>query len=129
MAKTGIGVIGLGRMGQVYGSHVARKIDNAMLVAVADPRTEALTQFSSSVSGVTTYADYHELLANPKVEGVIIASPTSTHRDVVIDAAAAKKAIFCEKPTALTLKATDEMIATVQKAGVMFQVGFMRRFD
>src|SRR5690606_4690673 len=48
---------------------------------------------------------------------------------VVIAAAEAGKAIFCEKPTALTLAETDEMIAAVKKAGVMFQVGFMRRFD
>lgn len=129
MAKTGIGVIGLGRMGQVYADFVARRIDNAALIAVADPRAEALTQFAGSVSGVTTYPDYHDLLANPNVEGVVVTSPTSTHRDVVIDVAQAKKAIFCEKPTALTLKATDEMIAAVQQAGVLFQVGFMRRFD
>jgi predicted dehydrogenase len=69
------------------------------------------------------------LLANPEIEGVIIATPTSTHHDVVIAAAQAQKAIFCEKPTALTLSATDNMIRAVEKAGVAFQVGFMRRFD
>ena len=90
-AKTGIAVIGLGHMGQVYGYHVARQIDSAMLVAVAGPRSEALMQFSGTVSGVTTYADYHEQLTNPSVAGVIVASPTSIHRDVVIDVAAAKK--------------------------------------
>jgi predicted dehydrogenase len=69
------------------------------------------------------------LLAQPDIQGVIIASPTSTHYDVVIAAAQAGKAIFCEKPTSLTLATTDEMVDAVNKAGVMFQVGFMRRFD
>jgi predicted dehydrogenase len=47
----------------------------------------------------------------------------------VLDAAAAGKAIFCEKPPALTLAETDEMIAAADRAGVHLQVGFMRRFD
>jgi predicted dehydrogenase len=81
------------------------------------------------VGGIRAYADFHDLLHDPQVQGVIIASPTSTHRDVVIAAADAGKAIFCEKPTALTLSATDEMLAAVERAGVVFQVGFMRRFD
>lgn len=129
MSEIGIGVIGLGRMGQVYAYHTARQIDGAALIAVADPRIETTGYFASQVSGVQVYADYHDLLLNPAVEGVIVASPTSTHRDVVIAAAEAGKAIFCEKPTALTLATTDEMIAAVERAGVLFQVGFMRRFD
>ncbi|MBI5928006.1 MAG: Gfo/Idh/MocA family oxidoreductase [Chloroflexi bacterium] len=129
MAKIGIGVIGIGRMGQVYASHVASQIEDATLVAVADaypPTLEAFTAKSNSVKG---YSDYHDLLADKEIQGVIVATSTSTHRDVVLAAAAAGKAIFCEKPTALTLAATDEMLTAVHKAGVMFQVGFMRRFD
>lgn len=129
MAKIGIGVIGLGRMGRVYGTFVAAHMSDARLVAVSDSRPEAMQDFTQSTSGVKTYTDYHDLLADPSVTGVIVVTPTSTHRDVVIAAAAANKAIFCEKPTALTLKETDEMVDAVEKAGVMFQVGFMRRFD
>lgn len=126
MTNIGIGVIGLGRMGRVYGSYIASQIEGAQLVAVSDSRPEALAEFSNIAR---TYTDYRDLLADPAVDGVIVATPTSTHRDVVIAAAQAGKAIFCEKPTALTLTATDEMIAAIEKAGVMFQVGFMRRFD
>jgi scyllo-inositol 2-dehydrogenase (NAD+) len=129
MSKTGIGVIGLGRMGRVYATHTARQIEGATLIAVADPSQPALDQFTAQVPGVQVHADYHDLLANPQVQGVVIASPTSTHPAVVIDAAQAGKAIFCEKPLALTLKETDEITAAVQKAGVLLQVGFMRRFD
>lgn len=129
MAKIRIGVIGLGRMGQVYALHTAHQIDNAELVAVADPRPEALDQFAAQVGNLRTYADYHDLLTSPDIDGVIVATPTHTHQEVVIAAAEARKAIFCEKPTALTLAATDDMIDAVTKAGVAFQVGFMRRFD
>lgn len=129
MPSVNIGVIGLGRMGQVYAYHVGRQLESANLVAIADPRAEIRETFSSQFSGIRAYADYNELLAQPDLHGVIVATPTHTHRDVVIAAANAGKAIFCEKPTALTLAATDEMLAAVARAGVMFQVGFMRRFD
>lgn len=129
MAKTGIGVIGIGRMGTVYANHVAMQIQDARLVAVADTRPALLAEYAAQVAGVQTYTDYHDLLADPSIDGVIVVTPTSTHREVVIAAANAGKAIFCEKPTALTLPETDEMVAAVERAGVMFQVGFMRRFD
>jgi len=138
MAKLGVGVIGLGRMGRFYGNFVAQQVENARLVAVADSLQTARVadslqtareDFVGRVGGVKAYADYHDLLNDREVEAVIIVTPTSTHREVVIAAAEAKKAIFCEKPTALTLKATDDMLAAVEKAGVMFYVGFMRRFD
>jgi scyllo-inositol 2-dehydrogenase (NAD+) len=129
MAKIGIGVIGLGRMGQVYATFSASQLADASLVAVADMRSDVVASFADRIGGAKTYVDYQDLLADPNIQAVIVTTPTSTHRDVVIASAAAGKAIFCEKPTALTLAATDEMIAAVEKAHVMFQVGFMRRFD
>lgn len=129
MTKVGIGVIGLGRMGQVYATHTARQIENARLVAVADPTRDVLDRFAAQLPSVEPFSDYRELLAHPQVQGVIVASPTSTHREVVIAAAQAGKAIFCEKPLALTLAETDEIIEAVRLADVPLQVGFMRRFD
>ncbi len=124
MAKIGIGVIGLGRMGRVYANFVAGQLEDAELVAVSDPQPSVLAQYS-----VTTAEDYTVLLADPHVDAVIVTTPTHTHREIVIAAAQAGKAIFCEKPTALTLRETDEMIAAVNSAGVLLQIGFMRRFD
>ncbi|HLY28461.1 MAG TPA: inositol 2-dehydrogenase [Aggregatilineales bacterium] len=124
-----IGVIGLGRMGQVYANHVAKQVENANLVAIADPRVEVRDEFKARLGTIVAYDDYHDLLNEADLQGVIIATPTSTHREIVIAAAQAGKAIFCEKPTSLSLATTDEMIAAVDSAGVIFQVGFMRRFD
>ncbi len=129
MAKLNLGVIGLGRMGQVYAYHAARQLPNATLVAVADPREVVTTLFAAEVSGVAVYSDYHDLLNHPDLDAVIVATPTSTHYQVVIDAAAAGKHIFCEKPMSLTLRDTDVMIDAVERARIFFQVGFMRRFD
>jgi inositol 2-dehydrogenase len=74
-------------------------------------------------------ADAYELLTVPGVDAVVIATPTSTHHDLVVAAAKAGKAIFCEKPLALTLEETRSMLEVVARAQVPLQVGFMRRFD
>jgi predicted dehydrogenase len=59
----------------------------------------------------------------------VIVSPTHTHKDVVLAAAAKGKTIFCEKPPALSLEEARAMKAAVKQSGVFFQMGFMRRFD
>lgn len=127
-AKLPVGVIGLGRMGQIYARHLAQ-LARAEIVCVSDvlaDRAEALAE-ELGVRSWTT--DYRELLENREIEAVLVTSSTSTHREVVVAAAEAGKAIFCEKPIALTLEDTDRMIAAIDSSGVMFQAGFMRRFD
>ena len=105
---------------------MASQLQSGSLIAVSDPQESVLAQYSG---GVKTYLDYRALLADPDVQAVIVTTPTHTHREVVTAAAEAGKAIFCEKPTALTLSETDMMPDAVKVAGVPFQVGFMRRFD
>ena len=73
--------------------------------------------------------DYHELLADPSIEAVLIATNTETHPMIVQDAAAAGKQIFSEKPLGFDLKEIDDTLAAVEKYGVKLQVGFNRRFD
>lgn len=128
-AKLPVGIIGLGRMGQVYARHLAGRIPQVKIVAVADAMAERAQAFAADLEGVSWSTDYREVLANPEIKAVFVISPTSTHREVVIAAAEAGKAIFCEKPVALTLEDTDAMLAAIAKKGVMFQAGFMRRFD
>jgi myo-inositol 2-dehydrogenase/D-chiro-inositol 1-dehydrogenase len=73
--------------------------------------------------------DYHELLADPEIEAILIASSTNTHAFIMKDVAASGKHIFCEKPLALNLPDIDDALEVVGKAGVKLQVGFNRRFD
>ena len=63
------------------------------------------------------------------VDAVVIVTPTDTHGTVTKTAAAAGKAIFCEKPLAISLDDALEMKRVVEASGVFFQLGFMRRFD
>lgn len=124
-----IGLIGAGRMGQVFAHHLAYSVAEADFVAVADADPAVAQQAAARFGAEAGYSDYHELLARPDIEAVVIATPTHTHPEVIGAAARAGKHIFSEKPLALTLEACDEAIAAVEAAGVKFQLGFMRRYD
>lgn len=124
-----IGVIGLGRMGQLYTRLLTTQVTGVQLSAVADVGVQARTQVVNAFSVCHVFADAHDLLALPELDAVVIATPTSTHHDLVIAAAGAGKAIFCEKPLALTLEETRTALEAVARAQVPLQVGFMRRFD
>lgn len=68
-------------------------------------------------------------LADPELDAVIIASTTSTHADLILAAAERGLAIFCEKPIDLDRARTEQCLAAVQRHGVVFSLGFNRRFD
>jgi myo-inositol 2-dehydrogenase/D-chiro-inositol 1-dehydrogenase len=74
-------------------------------------------------------ADSPELLVNAGVDALVIAAATPAHARLLHMAADARLPAFCEKPIALDLAATDEVIEHVRKAGTMVQIGFQRRFD
>lgn len=125
----GIGVIGAGRIGQVHASNIARRVEGATLMGVADVRVDAATALASRYGAALASDDYRDLLADPSVEAVIVASATDTHGEVVRAAAAAGRHVFCEKPIDTTLAAIDASLEAVTRSGVLFQVGFNRRFD
>src|SRR5260370_8713841 len=108
---------------------LATQVSGVQLYAVAETGGPTRAQVGDEVGVSHTFADGLELIALPELDAVVIATPTSTHHDLVIAAANAGKAIFCEKPLALTLAENHEVLAAVARAQVPLQVGFMRRFD
>jgi len=129
MAELGICVIGCGRAGMVHARHFASAVPGARLVALADPSPETLGAAARELSGAEAFSDYRQALAAASVGAVVIATPTVFHKEIVLAAAAAGKHVFCEKPMALNVPDCEAMIAGVEKAGITFQIGFMRRFD
>jgi scyllo-inositol 2-dehydrogenase (NAD+) len=127
-AKLPVGIIGLGRMGQVYAGHLAT-MPEVDIVAVSDVLADHTEAFAAKIGARTWSADYHDILQNKEIEAVFIISPTGTHAEIIMAGAAAGKAMFCEKPIALTLRETDDIIAALNQNSAMLQVGFMRRFD
>ncbi|MBY5780007.1 Gfo/Idh/MocA family oxidoreductase [Rhizobium leguminosarum] len=124
-----LALIGAGRIGSFHAESVARRLVDANLLAVADPAPGAAEKLAAALDAPKAYTSVSELLVNPEIDGVIIATPARFHTSVVVEAARAGKAVFCEKPMALTLKEADEAIAVTKSAKVPLQVGFNRRWD
>jgi myo-inositol 2-dehydrogenase/D-chiro-inositol 1-dehydrogenase len=123
-----IGVIGVGRIGRLHADLVARQVPGAALAAVSDPDVEVARRVAEEL-GAEVADTAEDLLARTDVDAVAICSTTATHADLVVAAARAGKAIFCEKPVALQLAEVDRALAAVAEAGVPLQIGFNRRFD
>jgi myo-inositol 2-dehydrogenase / D-chiro-inositol 1-dehydrogenase len=122
-----VGLVGAGRIGTSHATVLAHRVPGAHLVAVADPRPEAAQALAGRL-GCRASADPAELFADPEVEAVVITASSTAHADLVEAAAAAGKAVFCEKPMGMTLEEVDRGIAATRAAGVPLQVGFNRRF-
>lgn len=124
-----IGLIGAGRMGQVFAHTLAYSISDVELAGVADSRPETARETAERLGVPYHTGDYRQLLQREDIQAVVVATPTSTHAAVLVDAARCGKHIFTEKPLADSLPGCDRVIAAVKEAGVRIQVGFMRRYD
>src|SRR5215475_7364689 len=124
-----IGLIGVGRLGVVYGRYFLGSIVNARLAAVSDTNEKALEAFAEEHDISKRYAHYGDLLADKEIDAGVIVTPTNTHKAIVLEAARRGKAVFCEKPLALSTKDCEDMKDAVERAGIFCHMGFMRRFD
>jgi myo-inositol 2-dehydrogenase / D-chiro-inositol 1-dehydrogenase len=122
-----IALVGAGRIGTSHASTLRTRVAGTRLIGIADARPQAASALAASL-GVRAYADPAELMADPDVEAVAIAASTPAHADLIVAASRAGKAVFCEKPMAMTLADADRAIGAADTAGVPLQVGFNRRF-
>ncbi|HEY6347310.1 MAG TPA: Gfo/Idh/MocA family oxidoreductase [Bryobacteraceae bacterium] len=121
-------IVGLGWWGKTLVESVQHSSHEIQFVAGATrTKTPELVAFADAQK-FALKGSYEELLANPKIDAVVLATPHSMHSKQVIAAAAAKKNIFCEKPFALTKESAQEAVDAAQKAGVTLGLGYNRRF-
>lgn len=123
-----IAVAGVGRIGRLHAGIVAQRTPGAQLVSVFDIDQEAAQDVARTL-GVDAAATVEEIISSDDVDAIAICTSTDTHVDLAVKAAAAGKAIFCEKPISMNLAEVDRCLAAVDAAGVPFMVGFNRRFD
>ncbi|QSH41837.1 inositol 2-dehydrogenase [Lentisphaerota bacterium ZTH] len=122
------GVIGAGRIGRLHAENLIFSMPRQFKVkSIADPYIDRTWAEESGIPVILE--DYKEILNDPEIEAVLICSPSDMHADQIIEAAAAGKQIFCEKPVALDINRIKECIEACKEAGVICQVGFNRRFD
>ena len=127
--RLNVGVLGAGRIGRVHAENLAYRISEAKVVAIADVIIAAAQKLGSDLGITNIFQDPRAILQDKNIDAVIICSSTDTHAQLMEDAAANGKHIFCEKPIALDLAKIDHALAAVKKAGVKLQIGFNRRFD
>jgi len=127
MTRFRLAVVGAGRAGLVHAANAAQ-LGNAELACIVEVDAERARTVAAELD-THAYATLEQALAHEFFDGVVITTPTFTHRELTMQAAAAGKHVFCEKPLALTVDECDVMIASAEDACVALQVGFVRRFQ
>ena len=121
-----IALLGAGRIGQIHGRNIAGS-KRARLAGIADPLPDGANALSDATGAPVRSAD--ELIEDKSIDAVLIGTPTDTHADYIDRAAAAGKAVLCEKPVDLSSARIVETLERVKKAGVPLMIGFNRRYD
>ena len=124
-AKVRLASIGLGWWGSVLAGAVSRT-DEAEVVTCFARSAESREAFARE-HGCETSDSLESIWSDPEIDGVLIATPHTTHADLVEQAAAAGKNIFVEKPLTLSVDEGRRCVAAAERAGVVFQVGHNKR--
>lgn len=121
-----IGVLGAGRIGAFHARTLAANplVEGLVISDIDQGRAQRLAQELRA-----QVAESPEALVKAGVDAVVIAAATPAHAQLVRLAASARLPAFCEKPIALDLNTTDDVLEAVAAAGTLLQVGFQRRFD
>jgi predicted dehydrogenase len=124
-----LGVLGCGPIAQFAHFDACRKARNAELYAICDLAEDLLERMAAIHRPQVSYRDYNDLLADPRVEAVIIATADQFHVPLCRKALAAGKHVLVEKPLGVTVEECEALRRQVQETGLVLQVGHNRRFD
>lgn len=138
--KINIGQIGCGRIARDHDIRDTIRFDEARFVAVCDLDAKRVTDakilvdsFYAEKSGKSnymdtkTYTDYREMLLNKDIDAVVISTPDHWHSQPAMEAALAGKDIYLQKPTSLTVREGQQLLAVVKEKNVVLQVGTQQR--
>ena len=128
MQKARIGVIGLGGVAQLVHLPNLSKINNAEIAAVAEVKQSRLNAVADKFSVKAKFKDYREMLDKTELDAVIIATPTSTHKDIALDCIDAGKDILIEKPMARSYDEAKIIVDAAKKKKIKLMVGMNLRF-
>ena len=124
----GFALLGAGLMGAFHARTLAA-LPGVVLRRVVDVDPALAERSAALAPGAVAGVEAAEAIADEHVQAVLIASPAASHGSLLEAAAAAGKAVFCEKPLGVSLSEALAAAEQVQAAGIPFQIGFQRRFD
>ncbi|MDH3944631.1 MAG: Gfo/Idh/MocA family oxidoreductase [Anaerolineae bacterium] len=122
-------LVGAGRAGRVHAGSLVKHLPGGELAAVVDLDTTTRVNLQTDFGIEEGFDSLSEAIDKTDFQAVVITTPTFSHHDLTLEAAAAGRHVLLEKPMALTLEECDAMSAAAQANGVHLQLGFMRRFD
>jgi predicted dehydrogenase len=122
------GIVGLGWWGRTLVEALADGSDQIKFTAgTTRTQSDDVKKFAGD-QGFDLRASFNDLIADPNIDAVVLATPHSMHVDQVIAAAKHKKHVFCEKPFALTRASAAAAVSAVEAAGVTLGLGYNRRW-
>jgi myo-inositol 2-dehydrogenase/D-chiro-inositol 1-dehydrogenase len=127
MSQTALGVIGAGRIGRMHAENLVHHIPEAEVRAVASPHLDE--GWAQELGIPVRSTENSTVFGDPQIDAVVITAPSGLHSELICQAAAAGKHIFCEKPVGFEEGPIEAAIEAAKAAGVQLQVGFNRRFD
>lgn len=127
--KLKLGIIGFGRIAAAHANSILDLHDFMELTAVVTRRAEKEKMITEKYGTKRFYSDYRELLNDRALDAVIVCLPNYLHHAVCMEAARAKKHILVEKPMAMNVVETDEMIKAAHENGISLMVAQSRRFS
>ena len=126
--KIKFGIVGLGRIGKIHFENINSFIDDALIAAVSNLNSKN-QKWVKDRSDIKIYDRYDQMVRDPKIDAIIISSPTSFHIEHIKIAIDSGKAIFCEKPVDLSFSEVKLIKDLLKDSKVPFMVGFNRRYD
>ena len=121
-----IGLLGAGRIAGVHAATISQN-QQSKLVAISDFYPEVADKLARKFDAVARKNE--DIIADPDIDAVLIATPTDTHSDLIEAATVAGKAVLCEKPVDLSLERARACLNNSAPSEVPVMVGFNRRFD
>ncbi|RMF59663.1 MAG: gfo/Idh/MocA family oxidoreductase [Calditrichaeota bacterium] len=122
------GIIGCGDVALRKGGPSLNAVEGSHILAVTSRTLEKARRFANKFGVERVYPTPDDLLADPEIDAVYIATPVSTHYPLTIQAAEAGKHILCEKPMGMTVEECERMLMTCHQKGVSLMVAYYRRF-
>lgn len=128
MEITGIGIIGCGIWGAIHAQTFSSS-PFTQIVSVCDQDKDRAEQFSRKYDAKGFTTNYKEILSNPKISAVSIATPDHTHTQIVMDALNAGKHVLVEKPLATTVDECKQILAARDASGTILMVDFHNHWN
>lgn len=128
MKKYTFGIIGLGVISKYFVAAI-QKNSHTELRAVSARSRKTLDAFYAEGDVIARYENYAELISDPMIQVVVIATPNHTHEEMIRSALLAGKHVMCEKPMTMNVSSTRELVALARKRGLLLMTVFHRRYN